>query len=216
MADAVVLELLRPRALQVDVVAVALAEGGDHLVGGAGIDGVDGLVVEAFLEAGILEHGHRLAAVVDDHALALELVPREVLVGAAAGEEEAVLLVDLGEVQRRRLLALLERQETLGWRRLGDVHGSVRQAGNPGLAGRRNRMLSRQPLLLQEAARHRGDQRRIECGKSGELDADLLVQRGPPRVGIAKTESSLARKMSPHLPPSCAPAKAGKPSKPAE
>ena len=38
VADAVVLELLRRRALQVDVVALALAEGRDHLLGGAGVD----------------------------------------------------------------------------------------------------------------------------------------------------------------------------------
>ena len=40
-------QLLRRRALQVDVVALALAEGRDHLVGGAGIDGRDRLEVEA-------------------------------------------------------------------------------------------------------------------------------------------------------------------------
>src|SRR5207247_2233569 len=109
VADTIVLELLRPRTLQMNVVAVALAEGRDHLLCRAGVDQRESPHVDALLEAGILEHRHRLAAMVYDHLFAFEFVPGERLVGAAAGEEEAVLLIDLGEVHGRRLLALLER-----------------------------------------------------------------------------------------------------------
>ena len=129
------LDLLGGGSLQVNVVAFTLAEGGDHLVGGAGIDGLDGLEIETPLETGVVEHGERLAAVIDDDFVALELVPAEGLVGAASGEEEAVLLVDLSEVHRRRLLALLERTETLGRRRLGHVHRAVDEAAIADLPG---------------------------------------------------------------------------------
>src|SRR6185436_13412780 len=63
VTDPVVLELLRRRALLVDVVALALAEGAVHLSGGD-VDGLDRAVVEAALVAGELEHGERLAAVI--------------------------------------------------------------------------------------------------------------------------------------------------------
>ena len=90
----------------------------------------DGLEVESALEAGILEHGHRLAAVIDDDLPALELVPREGRIGSAAGEEKAILLVDLSEVERWRDLALLQRGEALARRRLGHMHRPVQQTGN--------------------------------------------------------------------------------------
>src|SRR5882672_10380903 len=48
------------------------------------------------------------------------------------------------------------------------------------LAGRSDRVLRLEPLGLQEAARHRGDQRRVERGKARELDADLVTQRRLP------------------------------------
>jgi hypothetical protein len=69
----------------VDEVAPAVAEGSDHLVGGAGIDGRDRFEIEPALEAGVLEHGHRLAAMIDQHLAALQLVPRKAGIRAAAG-----------------------------------------------------------------------------------------------------------------------------------
>ena len=131
VADTVMLQLLRAGALQVHVVALALAERRDHLLGGADVDQRQRLQVHALLEAGVLEHGHRLAAVVDDHLLALELVPAEGLVGAASGEEEAVLLVDLGEMHDRRLLALLERREACAGADWADMDRAI---GRPAIA----------------------------------------------------------------------------------
>src|SRR5207253_534313 len=101
VAGAVVLELLRGRPLLVDIVALALAERAVHLRA-RHVDCADRLVVEPALVTRVLEHRQRLAAVVDQHLLALELVPAELRIGRAAGEEEAVLLVDLGEMHRRR------------------------------------------------------------------------------------------------------------------
>ena len=83
MADAVVLELLRRRALLVDVVALARAERAVHLPA-RDIDRRDRFVVEAALVARVLEHRERLAAVVDEHPLAPELVPGERGSGARA------------------------------------------------------------------------------------------------------------------------------------
>ena len=74
MADLVVFQLLRRRALLVDVVALALAERPVHLAGGD-VQRLDRGVVEAPLVAGELEHGQRLAAVIDEHALARAACP---------------------------------------------------------------------------------------------------------------------------------------------
>ena len=102
MADLVVFQLLRRRTLLVDVVTLALAKRPIHLAGGD-VQRLDRGVVEATLVAGELEHGERLAAVIDQHPLAAQLVPGERGVGRPAGEEEAVLLVDLREVRSRRV-----------------------------------------------------------------------------------------------------------------
>jgi hypothetical protein len=75
VAHAVVLELLRGRALLVNVVALAAPEGPVHLPRG-NVDGVDGGVVEATPVAGVPEHGERLPAVIDQHLLAPEPLPR--------------------------------------------------------------------------------------------------------------------------------------------
>src|SRR2546422_8036274 len=48
--------------------------------------------------------------------------PGESRIGRARGEEKAVLLVDLGEMDGRRPLALFQWTEALRGRRLGDVH----------------------------------------------------------------------------------------------
>ena len=139
---------------------------------------------------GVLEHRQRLAAVIDEHAPALELVPGERRIGGSAGEEEAVLLVDLGEVHGRRLLPFLERPEALGGRRLADVHGPVDDALDRRLAGGRDRVLRLQALVVQEAARDGGNQRRVEGGEACELDADLVAHRKPPKDQIVRSASS--------------------------
>ena len=122
--------------------------------------------------AGVLEHRQRLAAVVHQDLAGRELRPGEVRIGLARGEEEAVPLVDLREVQRGRRLALLERPEALRGRRLRHVHAAVQQTGDRRLARRGDRMRWGEAFLLEEAAGKGGDQRRIEGGETGELDAD--------------------------------------------
>ena len=109
MADLVVLELLRRRTLLVDVVPFTAPERAVHLRTRY-VDRAERRVVEAALVTRVLEHRERLPAVVHEDPFALEALPGERRVGRARGEEEAVLLVDLREVQRRRGLALLERR----------------------------------------------------------------------------------------------------------
>src|SRR4029077_13774585 len=71
VTDPVVLELLRRRALLMDVVALAPPEGRVHLAA-RNVDGADGRVVEPAPVAGVLEHDERLAAVIDENLRALQ------------------------------------------------------------------------------------------------------------------------------------------------
>src|SRR5262249_26364846 len=113
----------------------------------------------------------------DEHVLAAQLFPCERRIRLARRQEEAVLFVDLRKVHGRRRLALLERTEPLGRRGLADVRGACDDRLDARLAGRRDRVRWLESLGLQEAAGHRGDQRRVERGKTRELDLDLLTQR---------------------------------------
>src|SRR5262245_28195543 len=158
-----------------DVVALALSEGLVHLAAW-NVDRPGGRVVETAAVAGVLEHRERLAAVIDKNLRGFQLVPREGRIGPARREEEAVLLVDLREVHRRRRLTLLERPEALGRRRLANVHGAVQQAVDRGLTRRRDGMRGSQPFRLEKPAGERGDQRRVESREAGELDTDLVAQ----------------------------------------
>src|SRR4030095_4021312 len=175
VADAVVLQLLRRRALLMDVVALALPEGLVHLAA-RNVDGTDSRVVEPAAVAGVLEHDERLAAVIDEDLRALPLVPRERRIGPARREEKAVLLVDLREVHRRRRLTLLEGSEALRGRGLADVHCAVHQALDRRLTGRRHGMRGPQPLRLEKPAGEGRDQRRVKSREAGELDTDLVAQ----------------------------------------
>jgi methionine-R-sulfoxide reductase len=132
--------------------------------------------------AGVLEHRQRLAPVIHEHTPALQLVPGERRIRRAAGQEEPVHLVDLGEVHRGRGLALLERPEALRRRGLADVHSAGHHPLDRGLPGRRDRVPGREPLLLEEAGGDRRDQRGVESREAGELDADLVAHDLPPRV----------------------------------
>src|SRR5262249_43168213 len=176
VARAVVLELLRSRPLLVDVVALATAERAVHL-GARHVDGADGLVVEPALGARVLERRQRLAAVGGQDLLVLELVPRELWIGRAPGEEEAILLVNLREVNDRRRLILLEGAEALRGRRLADVHGARHHPVDGRLADRGDRVLGLQAFVLQEAAGDRGDQWRVERREARELDVDGVAQK---------------------------------------
>ena len=98
VTDAVMFQLLRGRALLVDIVAPAGAERCIHLAGVAGILNEDRDGIDALLQTGIAEHRHRLPAMIDQHAFAGEFGPDKIRVGLARGEKEAVLFVDLGKM----------------------------------------------------------------------------------------------------------------------
>src|SRR3546814_20679682 len=68
--------------------------------------------------AGVAEHGVRLAALEQHHLGALQLAPGEIGIGLATGQDEAVHLVHLGEVHRRRDEALVPRPEGMATLRL--------------------------------------------------------------------------------------------------
>src|SRR3546814_10794578 len=127
MADAVGLELLREGSLLLDILSLAGAESAVDLCGAAGGNRPDPVEVDAGLVAGIAEHGARLAALEQHDLGALQLLPGEVGVGRAPGQEEAVHLVDLGEVDDRRRPALVERREG----RRSEEHTSERQSLMP-------------------------------------------------------------------------------------
>src|SRR5207245_9640350 len=141
----------------------------------------------------VLEHRERLAAVVDEDLPALELVPGESRVGRAGGEEKAVLLVDLGEMDGGRPLALFQWTEALRGRRLGDVRRPAHEPLDRRLAGRSDRVLRLEPRLPQEATRERGDQRRIEGGKARELDTDFVAHRDLLTLSRSRSARTRAR-----------------------
>ena len=173
MGDAVLLQLLRRRPLEMDVVALALAERRDHRLRRAGIDRVQAGVVHALLVQGVLEHRERLRAVVDEDARTLQLPPGEVRVGAAAGDEEAVALVDQREVHDLGALAALERSPARRGRRLDQLDAAVGEPRARRRAGAGDRELGLEPLGREEAARLGRDQRAVEGRIAREQDADL-------------------------------------------
>jgi hypothetical protein len=91
---------------------------------------------------------------------------------SAGGEEEPVLLVDLGEVDGRGSLAPLQRAEGLRGGRLDDVRRPARERLDRRLAGRGDGVRRLEPLCLEESAGEGGDQWRVEGGEPRELDAD--------------------------------------------
>src|SRR5262249_10309129 len=112
VADPVMLELLRRRALLVNIVALALTECLIHLTA-RNIDGRQLVVAHLALVTRVLEHRERLTAVIDEHARAAKLRPRERGIGSARRDEEAIHLVDLRKVHRRWGLAFLQRPKRL-------------------------------------------------------------------------------------------------------
>ena len=87
MAGAVRRELLRCRALQMHVVALAAAERLLHEIRAAGVDRLDRRIVDAGAVAGVAEHRHGLAAMVHEHSLAGEVPPGEPGLRGAARRE---------------------------------------------------------------------------------------------------------------------------------
>src|SRR5712691_465223 len=132
-----------------------LADGGDDMA--------DAVLLELLRGRPLLVD---VAAVVDEDLPALELVPGERRIGRARGEEKAVLLVDLGEMDGRRPLALFQWTEALRGRRLGDVHRPAHEPLDCRLAGLSDRVLRLDPRLPQEATRKHRDEWRVDGGKA--------------------------------------------------
>src|SRR5262249_14869019 len=65
-------------------------------------------------------------------------------------------------------------------RRLADVHGPVGQSLDGRAPGRGHRVPRLEALLREEAAGNGGDERRVEGGEAGELDADVVAHGFPP------------------------------------
>ena len=114
---------------------------------------------------------------IDQHLAGTQLIPPEIGVRLAGGEEEPVLLIDLGEVDRRRLLALLEGGQPLGERGLGHLGGTSHQRIDGGFASWGDGVAGLQPLGGQKAPGHGRDQRAVESGEAGELDMDRCHQQ---------------------------------------
>src|SRR3546814_5752447 len=80
-------------------------------------------------------------------------------------------------------LALVERRPARRYRRLAHMHRAVGEAAPEILRAVGDRVARLQPLFLQEARRHGGDQRGIEGGEAREHDVDL-GQGGPSSLTI--------------------------------
>src|SRR6266702_1595937 len=139
MSDAIGLQLLRERALLLDIPPLAVTEGLVDFGGAAGADGFYLVEIDACLVAGVFEHGVRLASLEHDDFGAFQLIPRKRWIGLASGEEETVHLVDLGEMECDRRFPLIERGEPLAQGRLNDVCGAIFQGCERRAAWRRNR-----------------------------------------------------------------------------
>ncbi len=86
----------------------------------------------------VFEHRQRLRPVIDQHALADQLVPGEARIRVIASDEEAVHQIDLGEMRNRRSASRLHRRPTRGDRILRYVMGAVLDRIPGGTAGRRH------------------------------------------------------------------------------
>ena len=172
MAHAVGFQLLRKRPLLLDIRALSLAKGAVDLGGAAEMDRLQSFVIDAGLVAGVFEHGERLAAAEEHDLGTLQLAPVEIRIRVAPGQEEAVRLVDLREMDHAGNLASRQRTERLAERRLHDMGRVVLQGCNGGNPRQRDRPVGLQPLFGQEAAGHCGDERRIEGREHGELDVE--------------------------------------------
>ena len=162
------------------------------------VDCVDARMVDAGPVAGVLEHRERLAGAEEDRFRTLELAPGERGVGLSRGEEEPVHLVHLREVGGGGGLAPLERTEPLAEGGLDDVGGAVLERSEGAHARGRDRPLGVEPLLAEESARHRRDERRVERREEGELDVDAGHRvpsesgPGPSRRGTGRRAAVVA------------------------
>src|SRR3546814_7293138 len=87
-------------------------------------------------------------------------------------------------------LALVERRPARRYRRLAHMHRAVGEAAPEILRAVGDRVARLQPLFLQEARRHGGDQRGIEGGEAREHDVDL-GQGGPSCLAIDRKSTRL-------------------------
>ena len=102
MLKAILFEQFRTGCLQVNIIALAGAEGFRHLFGRAAIEHRDLRPIHLIHVRSVTQHGERLTAVIGKQGAAFEILPPEGLVPVAAGQEEAIAAVDESEVDRQR------------------------------------------------------------------------------------------------------------------
>ncbi len=127
IADGVLLQLLGEGTLLLHVLALTVAECLVDIGGTTRADQVDFLEIDSRLVASIHEHGPRLAALETDKVRSFQLIPKEVRVGFAAGQEKSVHLINLREVFHLGRFTLAQRRETLAQCRLRHMSGTVQQ-----------------------------------------------------------------------------------------
>ncbi|MDP6446769.1 MAG: hypothetical protein QF805_23455, partial [Pirellulaceae bacterium] len=76
-SDAQRRELLRGRALQMNVVTFSCPERGDHVIGGPGVDRLQRGGVDPAFVTGIAEHVQRLTTMIDNHPPSGEIADLE-------------------------------------------------------------------------------------------------------------------------------------------
>jgi hypothetical protein len=96
-------------------------------------------------------------------------LPAKIRVRFAPGDEESIHLVDLREVSRIIGFAAGDGVEGLARRRLHQVRAAVYDGFGSRFTRRRHRPFELETFLLQKAAGHGQDQRRIKSRKQREL-----------------------------------------------
>ena len=168
------LELLRRRALQMDVVAAAVPERRHHRLRRAGIDRVQAGVVHALLVQRVFEHRERLAAVVGEHARRLRACCQ-----AKSGSARRPAMKKPSRWLIWAKCTISERSprssgaQLADGRRLDQIEAAVLEPLARDLARPGDRELGFQPLGGEKAARLGRDQRAVERGVAREHDPDL-------------------------------------------
>jgi hypothetical protein len=100
LADAILLQLLWRRTLEMDEVSTPFTKGFLHRIRPPCIDHSNLLRIHAFQMESIFEHRKWLLCVIGHQLRPLELLPVEWPVGISSCDEESVTLVDLCEMHR--------------------------------------------------------------------------------------------------------------------
>src|SRR5439155_15429300 len=98
LADAILLQLLWPRTLQVNEITNSLAKRRIHFFGRTGIDHLHTIPVDMLEMQTILQHREWLLRMIGQKPGTLKLFPLERPRRRTAGDEESISLIDLSEM----------------------------------------------------------------------------------------------------------------------